>query len=114
LQLCYVDESGNDETLVDTEPDQQPVIVIAGITLPESDLTAVTHEWIELKTRFHPTIAASGRGWLDAILADIKGTKCRGRFRESASPREKQHAVGFIDGTLKILESVIARRSLGA
>ena len=104
MQLCYVDESGDDETLVDTEPDQQPVIVIAGITLPESDLTAVTHEWIELKTRFHPTIASSGRGWLDAILADIKGSKCRGRFRASASPREKQHAVGFIDGTLKILE----------
>jgi hypothetical protein len=97
LQLCYVDESGTAQTLLATDPEQQPVIVIAGISLPEQSLTAITHEWIDLKTRFYPTIAATGHGWLDAILQDIKGNKVRARFRARATSRQKQHSVGLVD-----------------
>ena len=104
MQLCYVDESGTAQTLLATDPEQQPVIVIAGVSLPEQNLTAITHEWIDLKARFYPTIAATGHGWLDAILQDIKGNKVRSRFRARATPRQKQHSVGLVDGTLKILE----------
>jgi len=104
LQLCYVDESGTAQTLLNTDPEQQPVIVIAGVSLPERNLTAITQEWIELKARFYPAITATGHGWLDAILQDIKGNKVRARFRARATSRQKQHSVGVVDGTLKILE----------
>lgn len=104
MQLCYVDESGTAQTLLESDPAQQPVIVIAGVSLPEADLTTITHEWIDLKARFFPAIAATGHGWLDAILQDIKGNKIRSRFRARASTRQKQHSTGLVDGTLKILE----------
>jgi Protein of unknown function (DUF3800) len=109
LQLCYVDESGTAETLLDTDPRQQPVIVIAGVSLPERDLSAVTHEWIELKTRFYPSIGRQGHGWLDAILHDMKGAKLRKGFRVGASGRRRKQAVGLIDGVLGLLERHEAR-----
>lgn len=104
MQLCYVDESGTADMLVETDSQQQPVVVIAGVSLPERDLTKITHEWIDLKARFYPSIAKTGHGWLDAILHDIKGAKLRSGFRPQASGRRRKQAVGLIDGTLKLLE----------
>ena len=104
MQLCYIDESGTAETLTASNSEQQPVVVIAGVSLPEADLTAITHEWIKLKQTFYPSIAQTGHGWLDAILADIKGTNVRRRFQQRATRRQKQNAIGLVDGTLKILE----------
>ncbi len=104
MQLCYIDESGTAEKLVESDPHQQPVIVIAGVVIPESELTQITHEWIELKKRFYPSVAKVGHGWLDAILHDIKGNKVRIGFRGRATRRQKKNAVGVIDGTLKLLE----------
>lgn len=109
MQLCYVDESGTAERLTEADRDQQPVVVIAGISLPEHKLTKITHEWIELKATFYPSIAQSGHGWLDAILQDIKGAKIRAGFRTKASVRQKKNSVGLLDGTLKLLERYDAK-----
>lgn len=105
LQLCYVDESGKAETLTVADGDQQPVIVVAGVSIPEDQLTAVTHEWLELKRRYFPNIKAKGqRGWLDAILVEGKGTTVRRGYRSRATRRQRQHAHGIIDGVLRVLE----------
>jgi hypothetical protein len=56
VQLCYVDESGTAERLTEADRDQQPVVVIAGISLPERKLTEITREWIELKTTVHAAL----------------------------------------------------------
>lgn len=105
MRLCYVDESGKAETLVTTERDQQPVIVIAGVSLPEAQLTQITREWLDLKRRFYPDVASKlSGGWLDAILYDIKGANLRRGFRRTATGRQRKHAVGLISGTLGILE----------
>jgi hypothetical protein len=104
LQLCYVDESGTTETLVRTDGAQQPVMVVAGVSLPERDLTRITHEWINLKTRFHPEFKKTGNGWLDPILKEVKGAKLRKGFRDGATPRERKRAIGMLDGTIKLLE----------
>jgi hypothetical protein len=103
MQLCYVDESGTAETLVISDPQQQPVIVIAGVTLPEQRLTAITHDWIELKKLYYPSVRAKGHGWLDAILHDIKGSSLRHGFR-GGTPKQRKHAIGLIGGTLTLLE----------
>lgn len=109
MQLCYVDESGTAETLVKVDGKQQPVIVIAGVSLPECDLTKITHDWIALKKRFYPSLAKQGHGWLDAILAEVKGTKLRKGFRDQASRRKRKQAIGMVDGTLKLLERYDAK-----
>lgn len=104
MQLCYVDESGTAETLVKTDGEQQPVVVIGGVVLPECELTKITHEWIELKKKYNPVLYKTGRGWLDAILAEVKGAKLRKGFRDKASVRQQKQAIGMIDGTLDLLE----------
>lgn len=104
MQLCYVDESGTTEMLVRADGDQQPVVVIAGVSLPERDLTTITHEWIDLKTRFHPEFKKTGNGWLDAILKEVKGAKLRKGFRDGASVRQQKRSIGMLDGTIKLLE----------
>lgn len=109
MRLCYVDESGTADTLVETDGTQQPVIVIAGVSLPECDLTKITHDWINLKKRFNPALAKSGHGWLDAILAEVKGTNLRKGFRDTASVRQRKRAIGVVDGTLKLLEKYDAK-----
>jgi hypothetical protein len=90
--------------LVERDSQQQPVIVVAGVCLPEQNLTTITREWIELKTRFYPSVAKYGHGWLDAILHDIKGAKVRRGFRRQATTRQRRQAIGLIDGVLKLLE----------
>lgn len=109
MQLCYVDESGTAQTLTRSDPNQQPVIVVAGVSLPEQDLTKITHDWIKLKGRFHPKIAKSGHGWLDAILKEVKGAKLRNGFRDRSSLRQRKQAIGMIDGTLQLLERYDAK-----
>lgn len=105
MQLCYVDESGKADTLTRADAQQQPVVVIAGISLPERCLTAVTHEWLELKRSYLPRIrTGSRRGWLDGILKELKGTTMRRGFRTRATVRQRQHAVGLIDGLVNLLE----------
>jgi Protein of unknown function (DUF3800) len=110
MQLCYVDESGKAETLTRADVQQQPVVVIAGVSLPEAELTSITHDWIELKARFYPGMAERGqKGWLDGILHDIKGTSLRRGFRAKASNRQRKHAIGLIGETIGLLERHDAR-----
>lgn len=79
--------------------------MIAGVVIPEKELRDLTHDWIELKARFNPDIRrVASKGWLDAILHDLKGTKIRRGFRASGTRRQRKHAIGLIDGTLKLLE----------
>lgn len=105
MHLCYVDESGKAEVLTKADSDQQPVVVIGGVLLPETNLRQVTHDWIALKAAFYPEIRkAASQGWLDAILHDLKGTKVRHGFKSGAARRKGKHSIGLVDGTLKLLE----------
>ncbi len=104
MQLCYVDESGTAELLTRADGQQQPVVVIAGVTLPEVHLASITQEWIDVKTRFYPALATRGHGWMDAILADVKGAKLRSGFRDGATGRRRKQAIGFVDHTIRLLE----------
>lgn len=105
MQLCYVDESGKADLLTEAERDQQPVLVVAGVSLPECVLEKATHEWLVLKKHYYPSSAANSRGgWLDTILHGLKGTTVRNGFKISATNRQRKNAIGFLDNTLKILE----------
>lgn len=91
-------------------PDQQPVIVIAGIAVSETHLTALTGDWLQLKRRFYPDVSSKlNGGWLDAILHDIKGTTLRRGFKIGAKSKQRQHAHGLISGAISILEQYDAK-----
>jgi hypothetical protein len=110
MQLCYVDESGKSDTLVQGSRDEQPVVVIGGIAIPEQNLKGLTHGWIDLKSRFLPGMASRGQGgWLDGILSELKGSNLRKGFRAKGTRRQQKHAIGVIDGTIKLLERYDAR-----
>jgi hypothetical protein len=106
MQLCYVDESGKAATLTRARSEDQPVVVIAGISMPEAHLTKLTHEWIELKRTYLPDIVhhRSRPGWLDGILTEVKGTTLRRGFRSTATGRQRKQAIGLLDGMLRLLE----------
>jgi hypothetical protein len=105
VQLCFVDESGKGETLTRADVDQQPVVVIAAVSLPEQCLTAITHEWIELKRLYLPAIRRGNRRrWLDGILEEVKGTTLRRGFRVDATVRQRKQAIGLLDGLVELLE----------
>lgn len=105
MQLCYVDESGKAETLIRADADRQPVVVVAGVSFPEAHLTDVTHEWIELKRSYLPAVRGMSRhGWLDGILKELNGATLRRGFRTTATTRQRRHAIGFLDGLVRLLE----------
>ncbi|MGN6188091.1 MAG: DUF3800 domain-containing protein [Conexibacter sp.] len=105
MQLCYVDESGKPQTLTRDDADQQPVVVIAGVSMPERCLMAITHEWIGLKRLYLPAIRRGSRsGWLDGILEEVKGTTLRRGFRANATSRQRKQAIGLLDGLVGLLE----------
>lgn len=109
MQLCYVDESGKAETPTTDDPSCQPVMVIAGVAVPEEQIYSLTSDWIDLKREFWPSVAQKGRGRLDAILHDVKGVRLRDGLRADASRRRRQHAVGFLDSFVSLLEQYEAR-----
>jgi hypothetical protein len=105
VQLCYVDESGKGETLTRADTRQQPVVVIAGVSLPEPRLPTIAHEWIQLKRTYLPAIRRESRGgWLDGILNELKGTTIRRGFRTAATVRQRKQAIGLLDGLVGLLE----------
>jgi hypothetical protein len=104
VRLCYVDESGKGDILTTADRDQQPVVVIAGIDIPEASLTELTHEWMDIKARYYPSSTKDGGRKLDAILQEVKGSKIRKGFTSKATGRQRKHAIGLIDQTLRLLE----------
>jgi hypothetical protein len=106
VQLCYVDESGKADMLVHGDRDEQPVVVIGGITIPEPCLKDLTHEWIDLKRRFLPGLSQrrGQTGWLDGILREIKGSNLRKGFRVKGTRRQRKNSIGVINGAIKLLE----------
>jgi hypothetical protein len=62
VQLCDVAEPCTAERPTRADTQRQPVVVIAGGSLPESQLTRVTHDWIAVKMSVFPGIGGIGVG----------------------------------------------------
>jgi hypothetical protein len=103
LYLCYVDESGDGQTVDPATPDAPPVMVIGGILVNESELRELTWEFIALKKRFRPSLRQAAK-LSEVIRAEIKGSNIRGHLR-TGNRNQVRLAHGLIDKLLRMLES---------
>lgn len=108
MYICYVDESGDVGPLRTPNGPDQPVLVLAGIIVPEPELTVLTVEFLKAKKQFYPKLFSAKARFLDGIQVEIKGAHVRRQIR-SGSRRERRHAIGFLGKVVGLLEGSRAR-----
>jgi uncharacterized protein DUF3800 len=102
VHLCYVDESGDGQTLDPARPDAPPVMVIGGILVPEACLKPLAWDFIALKKQYRPTLRQAPR-LSEVIRTEIKGSDLRQNLR-GASRNRRRMAYGILDKLVAMLE----------
>ena len=103
LQICFIDEAGDLGALRDPPaPNDQPVLVVAGVFVDGSRLAKLTHEYLDLKHRFFPKLDYPSTRRLDRVLPEVKGAELR-KHATRGNARQKLHAVGFLDRIMGLL-----------
>ena len=103
LQLCFIDEAGDLGALRDPPaPNDQPVLVVAGLFVDGGRLPNLTHDYLDLKYRFFPNLNYPSTRRMDRILPEIKGAELR-KHATRRNARQKLHAVGFLDRIMGLL-----------
>jgi hypothetical protein len=103
MLLCYIDEAGNEQVLDPMKPDAPPVLVIAGLVVPETAVKDLAWGFLKLKQRYLPRQV--GGQQLSALIAtEIKGSNLRADIR-SGSHRRTSWALGVLDRTMHLLEA---------
>ncbi|QEU85472.1 DUF3800 domain-containing protein [Streptomyces viridosporus T7A] len=102
LYLCYVDESGDGQTVDPSAPEAPPVMVIGGIVVEESALRTLTWDFIALKKQFRPTLRNAVK-LSEVIRTEIKGSNIRAHLR-NGNRNQVRLAHGLIDKLLIMLE----------
>lgn len=103
MHICYVDESGDAEALNSQRPDDTPVFVLVGMTVPQTRSDDLAWDYLRLKAEFNPTLSQSKLS--DLISAEVKGSKLRKDFRKDRGNRNvRRRAYGYVDKALELLE----------
>jgi len=108
MHLCYVDEAGCPGALPSATSNVQPVLVMAGLILPSSNLSRLTNNFLVQKVRFNPKMRPKTGHYLDSAKEEIKGADLRNDIRKSGRNRRRV-VLRFIDKTLDLLEESDAR-----
>lgn len=103
MHLCYVDEAGCPGALPSATSSVQPVLVIAALFVPQSQLSVLTRDFLQLKRHFNPGLAPTLSPWLDLAKNEIKGADLRRDLRMAGRNR-RRGVNGFLDRVLKLLE----------
>jgi len=106
--LCYVDEAGCPGALPSADSSVQPVLVVAGLILPQEKLRTVTTELLALKSTFNPNMVKQSAEHLSKILIEVKGADLRRDIREG-NRDQRRYAMRFMAKALDILERAQAR-----
>ena len=103
MRLCFIDEAGDLGVLGDPPaPNDQPVLVIAGLFVEAATLGRLTADYLDLKQRFFPDLNYPSTRWLDRILPEIKGATLR-KHAIRGTARHKRRAIGFLDHIMSLL-----------
>ena len=103
MQLCFIDEAGDLGVLRDPPaPNDQPVLVVAGLFVDAARLASLTADYLDLKHRFFPNLNYPSARRLDRILPEIKGAEVR-KHATRGNARQNQHAIGFLDHIVGLL-----------
>lgn len=108
MHLCYVDEAGCPGALPSATSSVQPVLVIAALFVPQSQLSLLTRDFLQLKRHFNPGLAPASSQWLDLAKIEIKGADLRHDLRKAGRNR-RRGVNGFLDRVLKLLEQANCR-----
>jgi hypothetical protein len=107
VRLCYVDEAGNAGVYAPVDPASTPVFVVAGVSVDAAVVPDLTMAYLRLKARFEPSLGR--RELSEAISHEVKGASLRRDIREEGSRDTRRRAIGFLDKTVRLLESRGAR-----
>lgn len=108
MHLCYVDEAGCPGALPSATSSVQPVLVIAALFVPQSQLALLTRDFLQLKRHFNPGLAPASSPWLDLAKNEIKGADLRRDLRVAGRNR-RRGVNGFLDRVLRLLEQANCR-----
>ena len=109
LKVCFIDEAGDLGALGNPpRPNDQPVLVIAGLFLDTASLQGLTLDFLKLKKQYFPGLPYRSNQFLDGILAEIKGADIR-RNATRGTGRQKRHATGFLDRIMGLLQRYDAK-----
>ncbi len=112
MRICYVDEAGDTGTLPSDKSDVQPVLVIAGVDIPQECVHELTREFIDLKKKFFPGLAPpDSTSTLAWILSEIKGSELRKQAVDPRNRNTRRHAIFFLESVIALLERNDARLS---
>lgn len=101
MHLCYMDESGHTSEISPAQPDQPPVFVLVGVSVPLARAKELTWGFLQLKKEFEPRLQRVRLSEL--ITFELKGSSIRRDIR-GRSRRTSRRALGQLDKTLRLLE----------
>ena len=104
MQMCYVDESGDTQSLMTAIQNVTPVCIIVGVSVNQNLLHKLTYEFLTLKSTMYPTLCGKGTTHLGWVLTEIKGADIRRAVRTGAPRRNRRHAIHFLDAFVDLLE----------
>ena len=118
LQLCFIDEAGDLGALRDPPaPNDQPVLVLAGVFVAAARLASLTDDYLHLKHRLFPDLNYRSTRRLDRILPEIKCAKLR-KHATRGNARQQRRVIGFLDHIMGLIRRhdlrVVARISIKA
>lgn len=106
--IFYADEAGCTGALPSTTSPIQPVFLLAGILIHQTEIRSLTLDFINLKERFFPGRCPPESEYLDWMNIEVKGSELRRDIREG-SRNEQRHVIGFLDHFFDFLEEHNAR-----
>jgi uncharacterized protein DUF3800 len=102
MYICYMDEAGDLDVFPNTPSTTTPVFVLAGFILENSNITPLTFEFLDLKSKYFPNLTRNTLN-LDRVLVEIKGSDIRKNVR-SNSRNTRRHSLRFLNELLDLVE----------
>ena len=90
MKMCYVDESGDTGPFDQQERNSQPIFLLCGLLMDQSDLEDMTRDIINLKQTHFPAYAQSATHWHDWLKVEVKGASLRRALREGRRDTMRQ------------------------
>lgn len=91
LYLGLLDEAGDLGALrYPPAPNDQPVLVVAGLFVHAAKLATLTHDYLDLKHRFFPNLNYRSILHLDRVLPEITGAEFR-KHATRGNARQRRH-----------------------
>jgi hypothetical protein len=100
VQICYIDESGDEQPLIGREA--PPVLVIAGLVVAEASRRDLIWDYLQVKKRFERQCSSPSYQLSELIAHEIKGSDLRADLRKGRR-RSVRRAIGILDSVVEVL-----------